>query len=522
MKSLSTLLFLLIGFHLPGQGDFSEKSPQREFRGVWIATVLNIDFPRYPTTSTIAHQEQWKNLLNNYKELGFNAVIVQIRPAGDAFYPTKLAPWSRYLTGEQGRAPDTDYDPLEFMIKEAHERSMEFHAWFNPYRATMNLDSLNLAPNHIAKLRPDWILRYGTKYYLNPALPEVRDHVTDVVMEVVDNYDIDAVHFDDYFYPYQVQGETFPDSLDYVFYGSNFKTIEDWRRNNVDQLIQTLSTRIKESKGHVKFGISPFGVWRNQSNDPKGSATRAGATSYDHLYADVLKWLRRGWIDYIAPQLYWNVGFEPADFDVLLKWWSRQTFEPHLYIGHAAYKVNTNNEPAWWDPNEIPLQIMLNRRNFKSQGSIFFSSRSIIQNQLGLKDSLESYYGKPALLPEMETLELRKPLAPRLKRVRKKDGDVRLIWKPNKLERENPPAYYAVYRFKDRSANLSNLEEEGELVYVSCFMSKGKKYQFVDRTADKDTIYTYVVLAVNRQHTLSKASNYKRILKLDNGLRRIK
>lgn len=521
MKTLSILFFLLIGLNLSGQ--HLEKAPQREFRGVWIATVLNIDYPRSPTTNSIAQQEQWKNLLDNYQDLGFNAVIVQIRPAADALYPSKFAPWSKYLTGEQGHPPDSDYDPLDFMIKEAHKRSMEFHAWFNPYRATMNLDSLNLAQNHIIKQRPDWVLRYGSKYYLNPALPDVRNYLVDIVMEVVDNYDIDAVHFDDYFYPYQIQGEAFPDSLDYVFYGNNsFKSIEDWRRNNVDQLIEKLSMRIKESKGHVKFGISPFGVWRNQSNDPKGSATRAGATSYDHLYADVLKWLRRGWIDYIAPQIYWNVGFEPADYSILLNWWSRQTFEPHLYVGHAAYKVNTNAEPAWWDPNEIPLQIMLNRRNHKSLGSIFFSSRSVIQNQLGLKDSLDHYYTKPALLPEMEFLELRQHQAPKLKRIRKRGSNVGVIWKPNKLEKTRPPAYYAVYRFKDKGVNLSDLEEAGELVYVSPFLSEAKKFEFVDRTADKDTIYTYVVLAVNRQHTLSKASKYKRILKLSYGLRRIR
>lgn len=503
MRIVPIIALLLLFSSLHAQID----QPKREFRAVWVATVANIDFPREGTPNAIAHQEQWKNLLDQYKKIGLNAVIVQIRPAGDALYPTELAPWSKYLTGKQGRAPEPMYDPLEFMIREAHDRGLEFHAWLNPYRATMDLDTTNLAPNHAFRTHRDWMIKYGNRFYFNPALPAVRQHVTDIVMEVVNKYNVDAIHFDDYFYPYKVKDEVFPDSMDFWRYGGGFNRIEDWRRNNVDSLIQKISTAINETKPYVKFGISPFGVWRNKDKDPTGSDTRAGATTYDDLYADVVKWMRLGWIDYLIPQLYWNIGFAPADHATLLGWWGARSYERELYIGHAAYKVQNNPEPAWSDPNEIPRQIQLNRRNALTKGSAFFSSKSILENRLGLRDTLMHYYRTPALIPTPADAALKAYHAPRLKKARYKDGRVLLKWKVAKEDKKNLPAYYVVYRF--RGTKIGDFEDAENIMWVSPFFIDNPKFCFIDGQLEQNANYTYVVVAVNREHMESKASEPK-------------
>ncbi|MBK7871875.1 MAG: family 10 glycosylhydrolase [Saprospiraceae bacterium] len=375
MRILHLFTFCLLFFQINAQID----APKREFRAVWVASVANIDYPRQPSPNSIALQEQFKTLLEQYKQVGLNAIIVQIRPTGDALYPTELAPWSKYLAGRQGLAPAPDYDPLKFMIDEAHKMGFEFHAWMNPYRATMDLDTLSLAPNHAFHAHRDWMVRYGGRFYFNPALPQVRQHINDIVKEVVTKYDVDAIHFDDYFYPYKIKDEVFPDSIDFWRYGARFSNIEDWRRSNVDSLIENISTTINEIKPYVKFGISPFGVWRNKDKDPSGSDTRAGATTYDDLYADVVKWMRLGWIDYLIPQLYWNIGFPPADHATLVGWWGSRSYERDLYIGHAAYKVQNDPQPAWNVPDEIPKQIQLNRRNALTKAALF-----LVQN-LSLK-----------------------------------------------------------------------------------------------------------------------------------------
>ena len=518
--SLAAIFIFLFGFNLQAQFDFEVISPKREFRGIWVATVQNIDYPKRPTPLTIPLKEQWKNLLDSYKKWGMNAVIVQVRPAGDAFYPSEIVPWSKFLTGRQGTAPDQDFDPLAFMIEETHKRSMEFHAWFNPYRATTNMDTLSLSENHQFYRNRSWMLRYGDRFYFNPALRQVQEHLTNVVGEVVEKYNIDAVHFDDYFYPYKIKDLPFPDSTDYVRYGRGFKTIEDWRRSNVDALIQQISERIRAAKGHVKFGISPFGVWRNKEDDQMGSETRAGATCYDDLYADVLKWVRMGWIDYVAPQIYWHIGFEPADHETLINWWSLHAQAAQLYIGHAAYKVANNPERAWSDPEEMPRQIMMNRRNPVTQGSIYFSSRSIVRNAIGLRDSIRSYYKKPAILPESTEFETRPHKAPKLSRVRSKKGAVKLKWCPNKEDKKNPPAYYAIYRFE--GTDVGDMEDGNNLLALTPFFEKKRRFKFIDETAKVDEYYTYVITAVNRQHVESRNSQARRILKLEKRVKRVK
>ena len=498
------------------------KAPVREFRGVWVATVKNIDFPKRGVPLKVAHQEQYKNLLDRLKEWGFNAVIVQVRPAADAFYPSEYAPWSKFLTGSQGMEPQPKYDPLEFMIEEAHKRSMEFHAWLNPFRATADADTLRLASGHIFNRHRDWVVRYGNRYYLNPGLEAVRQHLIQVSMEVVSNYDIDALHFDDYFYPYKIAGEEYPDSTAFLKYGGRFRDIKDWRRSNVDDFVENLSMAIKSTKPHVKFGISPFGVWRNKADDRRGSNTNASVTTYDDLYADVLKWLNRGWIDYVVPQLYWNIGFAPADHETLVKWWSSNISNQHLYIGHGLYKVGDNFEVTWDDPDEIPRQIKLNRQNYYTLGSAFFSANSLFRNRLGSRDSIRYYYRNPAMIPMMEELAGRRPAKPLLRKIGRKRGAPKLVWSPGKEDRqaEKLPSYYAVYRF--RSDAVGDLEDGASILTITPFLEEKTKYRYVDNTANPNEFYTYVVKALNRLHYESVQSAPLTIFKTENGLSRVR
>lgn len=485
--------------------------PKREFRGVWVATVFNIDYPEKPTTNGIALQETWRDLLEDYQKLGLNAVIVQLRGVGDAIYPTELAPWSKYLTGKQGKAPKIVEDPLEKMIEIAHEMGFEFHAWFNPYRLTMNLDSTALAANHDFHRHRDWVVQYGNKFYLNPGLPEVQKHIVNIVDEVVKKYDIDAVHFDDYFYPYKIKDEEFPDDAAFEKYGTEFWDIGDWRRSNVDSLIYKLHTQIKAVKPYVRFGISPFGVWRNVADDPGGSLTRAGVTSYDHLYADILKWMREDWIDYVAPQIYWNIGFPPADYETLVDWWRDHRYNKQLYIGHAVYKVANNKEAAWSDPEELPRQIELNRTSEGVDGSIFFSSKRILSNPLGVKDTIQRYYyAAPALIPSSPNLDEKAIALPKLKKVKKRNGQTRLKWRNKWWNcKKNQATYYVIYRFDgDQVGDLNN---PANILTRTAFNSKDKV--FYDKTAKLDQFYTYVITAVNRQHEESEGSNARLVVR---------
>ena len=312
----------------------------REFRGVWIATVANIDWPVSPDSPWEVQKREYIKLLDYYKNLNFNAVIVQIRAAGDAFYPSNFAPWSKYLTGKQGKAPATQENPLTWMIKEAHDRGLEFHAWLNPYRATMNLETSDLSPEHDFFKHRNWMLKYGTKWYYDPGLPEVKNHLLAIIKEVVTNYDIDAIHFDDYFYPYKEPKLDFPDKASYDKYKKPGQSRDDWRRQNVNDLILALSQTIKAQKPWVQFGISPFGVWRNQSKDPKGSPTQAGQTNYDDLYADVLLWMKNKWIDYLIPQLYWSMEHRLASHRKLADWWSNNSFGTNIYILYRDWETD--------------------------------------------------------------------------------------------------------------------------------------------------------------------------------------
>ncbi len=406
---------------------FAQKSPQYEFRAVWVATVENIDWPSKKGLSAEQQKEEFINLLDMHKRNGMNAIIMQIRPVADAFYPSRFEPWSEYLTGTQGLPPTPYYDPLQFMIEETHKRGMEFHAWLNPYRAVFNVNRSSVAPGHITRLFPQWFVTYGSTKYFDPGIPEVREHVKRVVRDLAERYDLDAIHFDDYFYPYHIRGKEFPDDMSYARYGNGIDK-GDWRRNNVDTIIKMLGETIKSVNPRVKFGISPFGVWRNSSKDSRGSASKAGVTNYDDLYADILLWLEKGWIDYVAPQLYWETTQKYVGFYMLLDWWANNTSGRQLYIGHGIYRALESRTGPWKNSNEIPSQIKAVRANPHVQGSIYFSSASFARNPNGWCDSLQyNYYKYPALIPPMKWIDSIAPIGPLVEKLN--EDQVRLYYR---------------------------------------------------------------------------------------------
>ena len=406
-----TLSILFIGFFIftKAQPALNDKNVF-EFRGVWVATVENIDWPSKRGLSNQTQKEEFITLLDRHQKNGMNAIIMQVRPSGDAFYPSTLEPWSEYLMGTQGLPPSPFYDPLAFMINETHKRGMEFHAWINPYRAVFNVKRSSVAPSHISKIHPEWFLTYGDKKYFNPGLPQVWQHTNRIVRDLVSRYDIDAIHMDDYFYPYRIAGKEFPDEKAYQ-QNKRGLSKEDWRRSNCDTIVKQLYASIHQIKPGVQFGISPFGIWRNKSKDPRGSDTKGGQTNYDDLYADILLWLEKGWVDYIAPQIYWEHGHPLANYDTIIDWWDQNSYGKNLYIGHGIYKAGTN--AAWKDKNELPYQIKRVRGLKNTSGSAYYSSTSFKNNTNNWNDSLQqNYYQKPALIPTMPWLVQYKVEAP--------------------------------------------------------------------------------------------------------------
>ncbi len=367
------------------------------FRGAWIATVANID---WPTPEAVGHtdlqQAEMLFLLDSLSAIGINTIVFQVRPTSDAFYLSELEPISGWLTGAQGRWGEQQaWDPLEFVVEEAHRRGMAVHVWLNPYRVNLSTSPITLLwQNHIYQSNKDWFWQYNGQWYFDPGLDETRDWICMVVEDIVSRYDIEGIHMDDYFYPYPVAKQTIPDAKTFARYPRGFDNIEDWRRDNVNRVIRELHTAIKSIKPEVEFGISPFGVWRNRSCDSlMGSATRAGLTNYDDLYADVLLWMREGWIDYVVPQLYWEIGKPVADYEVLAHWWAEHTYGCKLYIGMAPYRLGGKKEaPAWRTGNEISRQMRLNRTIPEITGECFYSTRPLLRNPRHVCDSIRTFY----------------------------------------------------------------------------------------------------------------------------------
>lgn len=368
----------------PGRAGGSRDVLRRELRGMWVATVANVDWPSAPGLPASTQRAELIAYLDEAVERRLNAVILQVRPSADALWPSPYEPWAQCLTGVQGKDPG--WDPLGTAVQEAHSRGLELHAWFNPYRVANHTDPSRLTATHPARLHPGWILPYGGRLYYNPGLPEVRSFVQDAMLDAVRRYDIDAVHWDDYFYPYPAAGQEFADGATYAKYGAGFPDRAAWRRANTDKLVHETAERIKAVKPGVRFGISPFGVWRNASTDPLGSPGDAGVQTYDDLYADTRGWIKKGWIDYICPQLYWNIGFAPADYAQLLPWWDdvvRGT-GVDLFIGEALYKSGDSAQPAaWQDPAELSRHIDFAAGYDQVRGHVFFSGKDVVADRAG-------------------------------------------------------------------------------------------------------------------------------------------
>ncbi len=385
----------------------AKSSAQEEMRGMWVASVVNIDYPTKPTTDPSVLKAEALKILDEAKKTGFNAVFLQVRPTADALYKSNYFPWSKFLTGTQGKAPADAFDPLAFWITEAHKRGIELHAWINPYRITKKTASepaptlASLASNHPARKNPNWVVRYSDKnLYFNPGIPEVRKLIKDSILELVNNYDIDGIHFDDYFYP----GREFDDSKTFATYGKDYKNIGDWRRSNVNTLISEVYKAIKAADKDIRFGISPFGIWANKASHSLGSDTRGLESYYDH-YADSRKWVKDGIIDYITPQIYWNIGYSVADYGKLLTWWVDVVKDTSvdLYIGHALYKAgNSDPKSPWYGVAEIEKQMWLNRNYPEVKGSMFYNYTSLANYpSLGatIKAAYERIDGKVAAIP---------------------------------------------------------------------------------------------------------------------------
>ncbi|GGW34694.1 hypothetical protein GCM10010381_19230 [Streptomyces xantholiticus] len=371
-------------FEEPARGAGRRRRTKREFRGMWLATVGNRDWPSGPGLTADRQRAELLAHLDTAVGRRLNAVVLQVRPTADALWPSPHEPWSQYLTGVQGRDPG--WDPLGTAVREAHRRGLELHAWFNPYRVAMHTDPGRLVESHPARLHPEWTVAYGGKLHYDPGVPEVRRFVQDAMMDAVVRYDVDAVHFDDYFYPYPVAGQAFADDATFARYGGGFSDKAAWRRDNINRLVREMAARIRAAKKHVRFGISPFGVWRNAATDPLGSRTRAGVQAYDDLHADTRRWVKEGWIDYIVPQVYWHMGFQPADYATLVPWWAEvaRGTGVDLIIGEALYKVGAAGQPqAWHDPAELSRHLTYAKRYPEVAGHCYFSAKEVVADPIG-------------------------------------------------------------------------------------------------------------------------------------------
>ncbi|MEU9884530.1 family 10 glycosylhydrolase [Sphaerisporangium sp. NPDC051011] len=471
-------------------------TPKRQLRAMWIASVANIDWPSRTGLTAAAQQSEFRAWLDLAVRDRMNAVVVQVRPTADAFWPSPYEPWSEWLTGTQGTNPG--YDPLAFMVAEAHARDLEFHAWFNPYRVANHEDPNRLVASHPARRNPSWRFAYGGKMYYNPGIPAVRTFIEDAVMDAVTRYDIDGVHLDDYFYPYPVSGQTIPDADTYAQYGGGFATIDDWRRDNVNLMIKETGRRIHQAKPWVRFGVSPFGIWRNASTDPLGSRT-SGLQSYDAIYADTRLWVKQGLIDYIAPQIYWHIGFAAADYAALTSWWSDTVRGTgvQLFIGQAAYRAGVSGQdPAWQQPGELSSHLYENRGHPEVAGDIYFSAKDVRADRIGaFTRVMTDHYTRPALVPAYGSASA--PQAPSITSATRVAGGVALAWRGG----SGAPVSYAVYRVGGSpSADPCQFADARNLLATT------RATSFTDTTASSSGAYTYYVAASDRTHHESAPS----------------
>lgn len=473
--------------------------PKREFRASWIVTVDNKDFPSRPGMSSDEQKLELTEMVEFHQQQGMNAIIFQVRPSADAFYQSKIEPWSEWISGTQGKAPEPYYDPLAYVIEECHRRNMELHAWFNPYRAIFSMYTSSISDNHVLHRHPEWFVEYAKKKYFNPGIPEVRKYTVDIIVDVLKRYDIDGIHFDDYFYPYRAGKEDFPDEDAFYKFRGEFNGKNDWRRNNISLLIKEVHEAIRQIKPYVKFGVSPLGVWRNKTEDARGSLTFSKQTAYEELGADVIHWLEKGWIDYIAPQLYWSIGHAQSDYRTLVNWWSRNNFGKHVYIGQAIFKIGNDKDANWHDPSELLDQIRINRSHQEITGSVFFRARFLMENNFKVSDSLKrSFYQYPALVPSMPWKDNLPPYPPNGLKIIKTKQRIILKWKaPEPAFDTETASYYVVYRFREEEiVDLNNPKHIVSIQKERIYQEK-QDFTYLGK-------YKYVVTALDRLHNESK------------------
>lgn len=479
----------------------SQNAPKREFRGAWIQCV-NGQFQGMPTEQM---QQTLTAQLDNLREAGINAIIYQVRPEADALYKSQYEPWSRFLTGVQGQQPKPFWDPLLFMVEECHRRGMEIHAWINPYRAKTK-GTQTLAPHHPAKLYPQRFIAYDGQLFFDPGQPENRRYICKIVTDIVKNYDIDGIHMDDYFYPYPVKGVPFNDDASFAQYGRGFTNKADWRRDNVNKLIQEVHQTVRDLKPWVKFGVSPFGIWRNkQSDGALGSDTR-GLQNYDDLYADILLWVKNGWVDYNIPQVYWEIGHSAADYDTLVKWWAEHAAGRPLFIGQDVMRTVKNADLQNPSIHQQYAKMNLQRSLPAISGSCQWPASAVVENAGNYRDVLmQSYHRYPALQPTFPFIDNKAPgKVKKLKSVWTEDGLI-LFWTAPKAATEMDEArQYVVYRFA--KGEKINLDDPSKIVTIT-----QRTHYKLPYVSGKEK-YRYVVTALDRLHNESKAA--KKTVKL--------
>ncbi len=470
--------------------------PKREFRAAWVATVINLDWPSSPGLPSDQQKQQLVDILDDLHATGLNAVVFQVRAESDAFYDSPLEPWSYWLTGTQGAPPSPYYDPLAFAVEEAHKRGMELHAWFNPYRV-IRPSSYTRAANHLSNTHPEWLLGFSDITILDPGIPEARQHVINVVMDIVARYDIDGIHADDYFYPYPPNQISNQDDASYAAYNPGSLSRGDWRRNNVNVLLQAIYDSIQTVKPHVKFGMSPFGIWKN--GVPSGIV---GLDAYNTIYCDAVAWLQGQYVDYLTPQLYWQIG-GGQDYSKLMPWWATQLNGRHLYPGHAPYRINSSN----WTSSELPNQVRLNRANrFQNVlGSVFFRARNgVTDNLKGFADSLSSdLYRHRALIPPMSWKDGVPPLAAsNLRYESSGSGPAMLRWNvPPAAADGDTASRYVVYRYPTDPSPSPDIDDPANILFVSGSAAFDAPIPSTDSGS-----YYYVVTSLDRNHNEGAAS----------------
>ena len=471
-------------------GDYG-KDRKREFRGAWIQTAYQTE---YKDMSPSEMRQSFIRKLDYLQDCGINAIIFQVRPEADAFYKSNLEPWSRFLTGEQGKAPAGNFDPMAFLIEECHNRNMEFHAWLNPYRAG-TVGSTQFASSHVYHKHPEWFVTYNKQILFDPGLPECRQFICQVVHDIVSRYDVDAIHMDDYFYPYPAAGQSFPDDNSFRKYGipKGYKESErgDWRRDNVNVLIRELRDAIILAKPWVRFGISPFGIYRNKKSTPDGSGSDTnGLQNYDDLYADILYWCEQGWIDYNMPQIYWEIGHSAADYTTLVEWWNDNAIGGHLYIGQDVDRT--------MKADQLVNKMEIERSMPHVLGHCFWPANEILWNNKGIADDLKrTYHRYPALIPAYTHLHDRSPKrVSKLKAEWTRDGYV-LHWQAEQSKTDPELAnYFVIYCFLDGES--INLNDPSKIEAIT------RETSYVLPYEDGKVRYHYVVTAVDRFHNESE------------------